>query len=1054
MSTRNKRPPKISVVIFSYNFEKFIAEALESVINQTLQPYEVIVADDHSTDSSWKIISEYAEKYPKLIKAFRHRRNIGHIKNGKFGKDRATGDLLTVMDGDDLWLPEKLELEWKALQNYQGAKVAYSNVILIDEHGRQIGIWYDGNGPEPPSGDVFGQVFAKRFFPKTRSVFRNQLMYRDAILEVGYGDEAISVHADWDLKIRLAAKYPIVYSGAATVAYRVHEHGIHRAKAAKIYESAQAVIRKNIHLIESRSDEEKQFILDNLKSLLHQEYEYSRRAWDQNVTPEQHQREKASYQGDNLLFLVSQPRAGSTLLQRVLGSHSQIHTLAEPWVMLHPIYAAKTRGIETEYGAIYARHALEDFISELPAGYEDYYDGLREMARIWYGRHLDKSGKCYFLDKTPRYYFIIPELIQLFPNAKIIVLLRNPLSVLMSILDTWVQDDWRRLALHRHDLLTAPFKLVQTIRELRNRVLVLHYEQFVTQPEQSIRRLCDQLKLPYEHVMRYYGIFRPPKGRMGDNIGIEKYMEPSTDSLEKWKKSIRTPEKKMLAQLYLTLIGENIVTSMGYDFKALSEEVFAINVGPEYVPRETIKQILSALNLNKEHLERVEQLAFHYRNKRENVEFRPPMTARKMENIKEDLAESKDNEDTSKDCVSGNPNTELKKDVEAGSLCPVHKHYYDLRGDLDKDYVVSAIVSAYNSERFLRGCLEDLEAQTIRDRLEIIVVDSGSEQNEAQIVREFQKQYDNIVYIRTDQREGVYAAWNRGIKAARGKYITNANTDDRHRSNAFEKMALILDQRPDIALVYANVWITETENETFENHTRVGIYRWADYDPLYLTYGCFIGPQPMWRKSLHEKYGYFDESFESAGDWEFWLRISETEKFFHIDEVLGLYLKSPSSVEHRDPMLSRNEAMRVYKIYSPRRIRLEKEISEKLKHVEKLANSGKIDKAEEILKQLISIFPYHPKIRNDFAYLLWQRGRGEEALEHFRFAINRAPDDADIVWNCGQVLLEYGYLEDAMALYEAFLNKHPENNDIQEILSRLKSSSKTAEEAVNASYSR
>ncbi len=334
------------------------------------------------------------------------------------------------------------------------------------------------------------------------------------------------------------------------------------------------------------------------------------------------------------------------------------------------------------------------------------------------------------------------------------------------------------------------------------------------------------------------------------------------------------------------------------------------------------------------------------------------------------------------------------------------------------------------------------------------MVDSGSEQNEAQIVREFQKQYDNIVYIRTDQREGVYAAWNRGIKAARGKYITNANTDDRHRSDAFEKMALILDQRPDIALVYANVWITETENETFENHTRVGIYRWADYDPLYLTYGCFIGPQPMWRKSLHEKYGYFDESFESAGDWEFWLRISETEKFFHIDEVLGLYLKSPSSVEHRDPMLSRNEAMRVYKIYSPRRIRLEKEISEKLKHVEKLANSGKIDKAEEILKQLISTFPYHPKIRNDFAYLLWQRGRGEEALEHFRFAINRAPDDADIVWNCGQVLLEYGYLEDAMALYEAFLNKHPENNDIQEILSRLKSSSKTAEEAVNASYSR
>ena len=59
-----------------------------------------------------------------------------------------------------------------------------------------------------------------------------------------------------------------------------------------------------------------------------------------------------------------------------------------------------------------------------------------------------------------------------------------------------------------------------------------------------------------------------------------------------------------------------------------------------------------------------------------------------------------------------------------------------------------AIVSTYNSERFIRGCLEDLEAQTIADRLEIIVVNSGSEQNEEAIVKEFQKKYSNIKYIK------------------------------------------------------------------------------------------------------------------------------------------------------------------------------------------------------------------------------------------------------------------------------------------------------------------
>ncbi|HEX4349537.1 MAG TPA: glycosyltransferase, partial [Verrucomicrobiae bacterium] len=83
--------------------------------------------------------------------------------------------------------------------------------------------------------------------------------------------------------------------------------------------------------------------------------------------------------------------------------------------------------------------------------------------------------------------------------------------------------------------------------------------------------------------------------------------------------------------------------------------------------------------------------------------------------------------------------------------------------------LVTAIVSTFKSERFIRGCLEDLEAQTIADRLEIIVVDSHSPQNERAVVEEFQKRYSNIVYIRTQERETVYGAWNRGVRAARGK---------------------------------------------------------------------------------------------------------------------------------------------------------------------------------------------------------------------------------------------------------------------------------------------
>lgn len=214
---------------------------------------------------------------------------------------------------------------------------------------------------------------------------------------------------------------------------------------------------------------------------------------------------------------------------------------------------------------------------------------------------------------------------------------------------------------------------------------------------------------------------------------------------------------------------------------------------------------------------------------------------------------------------------------------------------------VSAIVSTYNSERFIRGCLEDLIAQTlyVRGELEIIVVDSASCQNERAIVREFQKENDRIVYIRSDKRETVYASWNRAIKVAKGKYLTNANADDRHRRDALEVLAHTLDERPAITLVYGDCIITQKENATFDMPHRSGEYRWLDFNRRdLLEKGCFVGPQPMWRSEVHAEHGLFEPDFVSAGDYEFWLRIARTRTFLHVKETLGLYLDSPTSVEH------------------------------------------------------------------------------------------------------------------------------------------------------------
>jgi glycosyltransferase involved in cell wall biosynthesis/Flp pilus assembly protein TadD len=304
--------------------------------------------------------------------------------------------------------------------------------------------------------------------------------------------------------------------------------------------------------------------------------------------------------------------------------------------------------------------------------------------------------------------------------------------------------------------------------------------------------------------------------------------------------------------------------------------------------------------------------------------------------------------------------------------------------------VVSAIVSTYASAQFIRGCIEDLERQTIADQLEIIVIDSASPQNEGEIVCELQQRYQNIRYLRTEQRETVYAAWNRAIDMARGRYISNANTDDRHRYDAFELMVKTLDALPDVDLVYADVLITLLPNETFETTTASDSYSWPAWDRTkLLDEGCFIGPQPMWRRSVHDRYGGFDASYVTAGDYEFWLRISQTSNFQHIAQPLGLYLARPDSVEHANEAVKQHENAKIRKLYRDaadqgRLVGLveQQPVQAALREASRLAQRGQLDQAVQLLlNQGIRVAADDPRPYVTLAELLIRKGRFQDALD-------------------------------------------------------------------------
>lgn len=233
-------------------------------------------------------------------------------------------------------------------------------------------------------------------------------------------------------------------------------------------------------------------------------------------------------------------------------------------------------------------------------------------------------------------------------------------------------------------------------------------------------------------------------------------------------------------------------------------------------------------------------------------------------------------------------------------------------------FKVSAIVSTYCSEKFIKGCLQDLIEQTLyqKGELEIIVIDSASPEGEKSIVEGFQSKYNHIVYERTSERETIYAAWNRAIKIARGSYIASANTDDRRHFQALEIMASYLDKHPDIALVYADQLITTIPNDTFATTQAKRRWSWPHYSYEQLKQGCCVSSQPMWRKSLHQTYGYFRSEFHCAGDYEFWLRIgSKGEKMDLIPHPLGLYYLNLAGLEHSSPRRALEETNLVRQQY-------------------------------------------------------------------------------------------------------------------------------------------
>jgi len=248
----------------------------------------------------------------------------------------------------------------------------------------------------------------------------------------------------------------------------------------------------------------------------------------------------------------------------------------------------------TEYAHSVSYAAFEDFIGNLPNKEDDYYDALSIFANTLYEKQCSHNEK-YFLDKTPRYYHIIPQIAKVFPDAKFIFLFRNPIHVMSSMMQTWSNGRFKQMYAYERDLNYGPQALSEGYELLKEQSYAIRYEEYVKNPEKHTQQLCEYLEIEFNENMLSSFANQNTKGRMGDPTGVKEYKSVDTKSLKKWKDTFNTNFRKNYIKKYIESIDEKILSIQGYDKKKILYDIDSIESNNKLNIQDTVDLLYSDL---------------------------------------------------------------------------------------------------------------------------------------------------------------------------------------------------------------------------------------------------------------------------------------------------------------------------------------------------------------------------------------------------------------------------------------------------------------------------
>ncbi len=282
----------------------------------------------------------------------------------------------------------------------------------------------------------------------------------------------------------------------------------------------------------------------------------------------------------HVVFILSLPRSGSTMLQRIMASHDQIASAPEPYLaslLAGPLCekARLSNGVADQ--SLVHLHSTIKEIAHFGGSYEDIASELLCRA---YATFMPEGSR-YFVDKSPGYCHFATAIHQLMPRAKYVFLFRHPLAIASSYIRSFGNNRWR-IGVFEQSLTQGHVELLKLHEKIKDQAYALRYEDLAANPEDESRKLFAWLNL--DAIEDFSAAFSATdfsgfdyrKSNVGGNLDTKQI---HASSLDKWKKTFSSPVRRQWAIRHLQTLGRDRLQQMGYHFDDMIDQVKSIRGG-------------------------------------------------------------------------------------------------------------------------------------------------------------------------------------------------------------------------------------------------------------------------------------------------------------------------------------------------------------------------------------------------------------------------------------------------------------------------------------------